>query len=206
VRHAARLLAPVQLLDVIDLDPDGKQAVQAYLPRFGLLLDDLSRISEDQLLNRKLTPSARVTLLALKTAPGNPQITALLRRWEGQLRAVLDQPGGGEAFLAILTYIQHVSETPGGELHDLAASLGPDAEEAYVTTAEMLRAEGEARGEARGKALGKAEDILVVFEQRGIDVDGRSRERIESCTELGTLNGWFRRAFKVDQASDLFEE
>jgi hypothetical protein len=46
----------------------------------------------------------------------------------------------------------------------------------------------------------------VVFEQRGIDVDGKSRERIESCTELGTLNGWFRRAFKVDQASDLFEE
>jgi hypothetical protein len=153
--------------------------VQAYLPRFGFLLDDLSRISEDQLLNRMLTPSARVALLALKTAPGNPQITALLWRWEDQPRAVLDQPGGGE-------------------LHDLAASLGPDAEEAYVTTAEMLRAEGEARG--------KAEDILVVFEQRGIDVDGKSRERIESCAELGTLNGWFRRAFKVDQASDLFEE
>jgi hypothetical protein len=197
-----RWTSPVQLLDVIDLDPDGQQEVQAYLPRFGFLLDDLSRISEDQLLNRKLTPSARVTLLALKTAPGNPRITALLWRWEDQLRAVLDQPGGGEAFLAILTYIQHVSETPGGELHDLAASLGPDAEEAYVTTAEMLRAEGE----AQGKAQGKAEDILVVFEQRGIDVDGKSRERIQSCTELGTLNGWFRRAFKVDQASDLFEE
>lgn len=36
-----------------------------------------------------------------------------------------------------------------------------------MTTAEMLRAEGEARG--------KAEDILVVFEQRGIDVDGVER-------------------------------
>ena len=62
-----------------------------------------------------------------------------------------------------------------------------------MTTAEMLRAEGEARG--------KAEDILVVFEQRGIDVDERSRELIESCTDLDTLNGWFRRAFKVDKAS-----
>jgi hypothetical protein len=95
----------VQALDVIDLDADGKHAAEAYLPRFGLLLDDLSCISEDQLLNRKLTPSARVALLVLKTAPGNPQITALLRRWEDRLRAVLDQPGGGEAFLAILTYI-----------------------------------------------------------------------------------------------------
>jgi hypothetical protein len=63
-----------------------------------------------------------------------------------------------------------------------------------VTTADILRAEG------------KAEDILIVFEQRGIDVDDKSRELIESCTDLGTLNGWLRRAFKVDNASDLFAE
>lgn len=37
---------------------------------------------------------------------------------------------------------------PADELHDLLAQLGPEAEEAYVTTAEMLRAEGEARGRA----------------------------------------------------------
>jgi hypothetical protein len=126
------------------------------------------------------------------TAPPSP------RRPSGQLRAVLDQPGGGEAFIALLTYIELVSEARAGELHDLAASLGPDAEEAYVTTAEMLRAEGEARG--------KAEDILVVFEQRGIDVDDKSRELIESCTDLDTLNGWFRRALKADKAKDLFGE
>jgi hypothetical protein len=59
---------------------------------------------------------------------------------------------------------------------------------------------------AEGEARGKAEDILVVFEQRGIDVDKRSRELIGSCADLGTLNDWFRRAFKVDTASDLFEE
>jgi hypothetical protein len=76
------------------------------------------------------------------------------------------------------------------------------AHEAYMTTAEMLRAEGEARGKARGKA----EDILVVFEQRGIDVDERSRELIESCRDLDTLNGWFRRALTVDKAGELFAE
>jgi hypothetical protein len=66
----------------------------------------------------------------------------------------------------------------------------------------MLRAEGE----ARGKASGKAEGILVVFEQRGIDVGVRSRELTESCTDLDTLNGWLRRAFKMDKASGLFQE
>jgi Putative transposase, YhgA-like len=192
-----RWASPVQLLDVIDLGPGGRQAVQAWLPRFEFLLDDLTRAGEDQLLARELTPAALVTLL-LKSARGSLQITADLRRWAGHLRAVLDQPGGGEAFIVLLTYIELVSDAPAGELRDLAASLGPDAEEAYVTTAEMLRAEGEARG--------KAEDILVVFEQRGIDVDERSRELVESCTDLDTLNGWFRRAFKADKASDLFAE
>jgi Putative transposase, YhgA-like len=197
-----RWVSPVQLLDVIDLGPGGRQAVQAWLPRFEFLLDDLTRAGEDQLLARELTPAALVTLLLLKTARGSPQITADLRRWTGHLRAVLDSPGGSEAFIVLLTYIELVSDAPVGELRDLAASLGPDAEEAYVTTADMLRAEGE----ARGKASGKAEGILVVFEQRGIDVDERSRELIESCTDLDTLNGWFRRAFKVDKASGLFEE
>ena len=197
-----RWASPVQLLDVIDLDPGGRQAVQAWVPQFEFLLDDLTETREDQLLGRELTPAALVALLLLKTARGNPQITADLRRWAGHLRAVLDQPGGGEAFIVLLTYIELVSDAPVGELRDLAASLGPDAEEAYVTTAERLRAEGEARGEARGKA----EAILVVFEQRGIGVDERSRELIESCTDLDTLNGWFRRAFKVDKVGDLFAE
>jgi len=34
----------------------------------------------------------------------------------------------------------------------------------------------------------------------------RSRELIESRTNLGILNGWFRRTFKVDNASGLFAE
>jgi hypothetical protein len=186
--------SPVQMLDVINLGPAGKQAAQPYLPRFEFLLDDLTRVGEDQLLARNLTPAALVTMLLLKNARDNPDITAELRRWAGQLRAVLDRPGGAGEFTAMLTYIVLVSKARADELRDLAASLGPDAEEAYVTTADMLRAEG------------KAEDILIVFEQRGIDVDGKSREQIESCTDLGTLNGWFRRAFKVDKASDLFEE
>jgi predicted transposase/invertase (TIGR01784 family) len=136
--------SPVQLLDLIDLDPAAKQAAQAYLPRFEFVLDDLADVDGQQLLSRGLTPAALITLLLLKTATDNPRVPAELRRWAGQLRGVLDQPGGGEAFIAILTYIELVSEAPASELRDLAASLGPDAEEAYVTTAEMLRIEGRA--------------------------------------------------------------
>jgi hypothetical protein len=143
VHHGhSRWASPVQVADLIDLGPAAKEAARAYLPRFEFLLDDLSGVDEDQLRERPLTPLALVTLVLMKSAPGNPGIVAGLRPWAGQLRAVLDQPSGGEAFIALLTYIEHVSEASAGDVRDLAVSLGPDAEEAYVTTAEMLRAEG----------------------------------------------------------------
>jgi Putative transposase, YhgA-like len=120
--------SPVRLLELIDPDPAAKDAMRAYLPRFEFLLDDLAGVDGRQLRDRDLTPSALITLLLLKTAVGNPRIPAELRPWAGQLRAVLDRPGGGEAFIALLTYIELVSEAPASELRDLAALLGPDAE------------------------------------------------------------------------------
>lgn len=74
--------------------------------------------------------------------------TASLRRltgiriWLDLLCEVLEQPDGIEAFL---TFIEQVSETPASHLEDPAASLGPEAEGAYMTTADMLRTEGRTR-------------------------------------------------------------
>ena len=60
----------------------------------------------------------------------------------------LDRPGGVEQFVALVSYIALVGEAPTDQLHTLIATLGPEAQEAYMTTAEMLRAEGEAHGRA----------------------------------------------------------
>jgi hypothetical protein len=195
-----RWTSPVQLLDVIDLSPAAKQEMQGWLPRFEFLLDDLTRADEDQLLARDLTPAALVTLLLLKTARGNPRITADLRRWAGHLRAVLDQPGGGEAFIVLLTYIELVSDAPVGELRDLAASLGPDAEEAYVTTAEMLRAEGEARGEARGRAEALVEVLTVKFGPLPDSVP-----KTVHAASIDQLRAWTTRALTAETLDKVFD-
>jgi hypothetical protein len=192
VHHGrGRWTGPVQLLELIDLDPAAKQAMQPYLPRFEFLLDDLGAIDARQLLERELTPSALIALLLLQTAPGNPRITAELRPWAGQLRAVLDQPGGGEAFIAFLTYIELVSEAPASELRDLAAWLGPDAEEAYVTTAEILRAEG------RAEAL--VEMLTVKF--------GSLPESVPKsvhAASIGQIKAWAARAVTAETLDQVF--
>lgn len=186
---------PVQLLELINLDPDAKKETEAYLPRFEFLLDDLARVDGRQLRDRDLTPSALITLLLLKTAPGNPRIPAELRPWADQLRAVLDQADGSEAFIALLTYIELVSEAPASELRDLAASLGPDAEEAYMTTAEMLRTEG--RAEGRAEAL--VEMLTVKF--------GPLPESVPSTVRAASVDqvkAWAARAVSAETLDQVF--
>jgi predicted transposase YdaD len=205
VHHGrGRWAGPVQLLELIDLGPAARQAVQDYLPRFEFLLDDLADVDGRKLRDRELTPSALITLLLLKTAPGNPRIPAELRPWAGQLRAVLDQPGGGEAFIALLTYIELVSETPADELRDLAASLGPDAEEAYVTTAEMLRAEGEARGVARGRAEERAEALAEVLTVKFGPLPERVTKTVRAAS-IDQMRSWTARAVTAETFEEIFD-
>jgi hypothetical protein len=152
-------------------------------------------LGSGQLRDRDLTPEAEITLLLLKVALGSAQLPALLRRRAGQLRAVLGRPGGGETFIAFLTYIELVSETPAGDLRDLAASLGPDAEEAYVTTAEMLRAEGEARG--------RAEALVDVLTIKFGPLPGSVPETVRAAS-LDQMRAWTARAVTAEILDEVF--
>jgi putative YhgA-like transposase len=126
VHHNRRPWAgPTDLLDVLHLDRDTTDAAQEFLPRFRFLLDDLARLDEQALRARPLTPPARITLLLLRYAAGNSRLAGYLRRWADDLRAILDQPGGIEDFVALLTYIEIVGEAPTDELHKLFAQLSP---------------------------------------------------------------------------------
>lgn len=85
-----------------------------------------------------------MVLVLLKIAAGNQTLATDLHRWVDQLHAVLDRSGGVQDFTSLLRYIEHVGEAPADQLQDLVNRLGPQAQEAFMTTAEMLRAEGRA--------------------------------------------------------------
>lgn len=158
-----RWSGPTELRDLLLLDSGTVEAAGDFLPAFRFLLDDLACVDEQALRVRPLTPPVRVTLLLLKIAAGNPRLVEDLQPWVEELQAVVGRRGGQEEFQALLRYIQVVGEAPVDQLHKLVTQLGPEAEEAYVTTAEMLRAEGEARGEARGRAAILVELLTFKF-------------------------------------------
>jgi hypothetical protein len=59
-------------------------------------------------------------------------------------------------------------------------------------------------GRAEGKAEGKAQAVLVVLEARGLAVSTEQRERILTCADIPTLEGWIRRAATAASAEELF--
>jgi predicted transposase YdaD len=198
-----RWTAPVQTLDLIDLDPIEKNAVERYLPRFEFLLDDLTKIDKRQLKDRELTSPARITLVLLKIAPGNPNVAAELLEFTVDLRAILDGPNGYQEFIGLMKYTGGVSEAPASELHALAASLGPDAEEAYLTTADTFRAEGRAEGRSEGETLGQAKALIQMLSFKfGPLADGVIRT-VRGATS-DQLQAWIARAMTAETLDQVF--
>ena len=63
---------------------------------------------------------------------------------------------------------------------------------------------GLAKGETSGVAKARVQDILTVLEHRGITLTRAQRRRILRCTNLATLDAWFRNALNVTDAAGLF--
>lgn len=181
-----RWTAPLDIAELIDLDDATRAAVGPYIPRMRYALDNITRIDLGVLAKRELTSHARTTLALMKTAPGNPDLTPVLKMLRDDFRAMLAGPNGVRDLRLAFTYIMRVGETDPAEIEEFADELGPDAKEAFMTTAERLTAQAEARGEARGRVVALLQLLTMKFgplPQRVVDtVEAGTLEQLESWT------------------------
>jgi hypothetical protein len=56
------------------------------------------------------------------------------------------------------------------------------------------------------RAQGRAEDLLLVLEQRGLDVSDDVRRRITDCHDPEILRQWLSRAVTAPKAEEIFED
>ena len=61
-------------------------------------------------------------------------------------------------------------------------------------------------GREEGRAQRGAEDILLVLEQRGLDVPDHVRVRITECADPDVLRQWLARAVTAPSAEAVFED
>ncbi|GHB56300.1 hypothetical protein GCM10010377_54380 [Streptomyces viridiviolaceus] len=70
--------------------------------------------------------------------------------------------------------------------------------------AEEIRDEGREQGREQGGAQQGAQDVLLVLEQRGLDVADDVRRRITDCDDPGILRRWLARAVTAPTAEEIF--
>ncbi|MFF8830624.1 hypothetical protein [Streptomyces sp. NPDC015131] len=141
-----------------------------------------------------------LTTLAAITHADDPEVAAILKAVSGALR---DTPEELSFPLAELI-AQGLAKRPAALLWrqlmavDLSFYTSPISEE--------LRDEGREAGREEGRAAGVAESILLLLEQRGIDVPDEARDRLAHCDDLDTLHRWLLRAPTAPTAEDVFTE
>jgi hypothetical protein len=203
---------PIAFEALLDVEGELLGALRPHLPCFAFVLDDLSAARDDELRARAMSALGRVALWCLKRARNGGDLSDELARWREVLAEIVRAPNGVAALAAVLSYLLEVGQPPPERLQALTRTLGPRAEEAYMTGAQILReegrreglAEGEARGEAKGEAKGKVQAILAVLEARGLTVSEAQRAAIVGCSDLGQLDRWVRQAVTAKTAGALF--
>jgi hypothetical protein len=146
-----------------------------------------------------------VAILSLKH--GRDQVAIRVRVLGPDGRA----PAAKDVLASVLRYILETSRAEPATLRGLLArQVGREAAEEIMTTAEMLRREGERRGEARGKLEGKIEGklegkreaLLLLLRQRFADLPAAAVSRINkaSATDLDT---WFNRVLSASSIEDV---
>ena len=181
--------APVEVQQLLDLGERDRKTFGKYLPQLSFLLDDLSALTPEQLQRREGTVGRLITEALLVRGRGAERLEDILAAPLELFSRLLEQPGRQAALLTFLSYLLQVAELRSATLEHFVQQLGPSAEEAYMTTAEQLRREGEARGIAKGRAEGRAETLLQQLRLKF----GRLPKSVQSRVlgaDVHTLDRW----------------
>jgi hypothetical protein len=82
VSHAQKPRSPTaDLADIVELEPEMLEAMRRYLPRFEMVVDNLTQ-EEDLALRRRLMPAAlTMALLCFKHARSSSEVALRLAGW-----------------------------------------------------------------------------------------------------------------------------
>ncbi|MET9799272.1 hypothetical protein [Streptomyces sp. NPDC006368] len=145
-----------------------------------------------------------LSTLAAITHAGDPEVGAILKALSAALR---DTPEDLAHPLAELI-AQGLGRRPAAHQwrHLMAVDLSFYKSPISQEIREEGRAEGREEGRTQGRAESRAEDLLLVLEQRGMDIPDGARERITHCDDAELLRHWLTRAVTAPTLEDVFTE
>jgi hypothetical protein len=215
--------APRRVEELFDVPEEERELWLAVLPQFWYGLDDLTKQREEALRTRAAPALVRLVLLVLVYGR-SAQLAQRMPGWKELFDEAYEAPNGEEEVTVLFHYLVRVTarEDKAVMVDMLESLVGVQrAEELMGTLAEDLIAnlaekyfekgrqkgvdEGVALGLEKGRAEGRAEDVLRILEARRVSVDNNTRQRILSCTDLATLDLWFKRAVTATHISEVLD-
>ncbi len=223
------------LMDILMLPREWQDVVRDYVPNFRFIHDDLMKVNDEELMGRSMHALGALALLLLKHGREKRSLVPLLKEWIELLREVWKAANREEAFATLMRYVLLTNaKTEVEDLRrEVVPLLGEAADEVIMTELQRMmaqvraetmteaqrmvaqeraeaqrmvaqeraareRAEQEVR-ESRGRA------VLAILRARGLAVSDEQREKIQSCSDVNTLDRWLERAAVVQSAEEVVD-
>lgn len=173
----------------------------ATLPRFRLVLDDVSRATDDELLSRSLTALAKLVLVCLRHSRDMRSLLSNLRPWADIFADVRKSRSGLRAYGLILRYILGAADLRPQELRALVeGATSPEVEEEMLSTADMLFEEGMQKGLREGQAR----TVLKLLRLKFRRLPAGTTERVRAASEK-ELERWTERVLTAASLADVLD-
>ena len=200
------------------LDPAVKAlpGLAALLPRFSLLVEDLTDLSDADLQARSLAAFQKLALWLLRDARDPVRLLSSFGTWRSTMIELLTGPGGPESFDTLIRYMFRVVDPVHREmLRAKIRMLGPRAEEIAMTIAEQLIEEGREKGRVEGREEGREEgrvegriatlrrQLICKFKLQSLEAS------YEACLQTATssaLDRYEERVLTADSLAAVFAD
>jgi len=130
--------------DILDLDPEQREALGPYIPSFSFALDDLGVVSNEAIRDREvMTIYARLTLFFLKNAWNLDAFLESLLDFSELIQQHFRTPRGLEDFVMLMRYYTQVNDgLPEPLRNTFREAAGPEHREAVMTMWGRMQGEG----------------------------------------------------------------
>jgi predicted transposase YdaD len=200
--------APCEFADLLSPVMGQHELLRAVTPHFRCIVDDLSRLSDQDLKARALGAFPTLVLWALRDARTPGQILLTLDQWADALTDVANAQGGRDALEQLFVYISNVAQNLAFDtFRARVTQLAPAAKEAVMTIAEELRAQGLKQGLEQGLERGLARQRQTL-ERQMTRKFGPLPESVTArihAADVEALDRWFERVLTAHSPDAVLE-
>ena len=221
--------------ELMDVDDATRVEVRRYVPRFEIALDDVSRVTDEELRGRAITALGKLVLACFRHARDMRTLLGNLRPWTETVAEVRRTPNGLRAFALVLRYIfQAADEMEPEEVRELVeGKAAPEVAEEIVSLAEKLiekgrqegvqkglreglreglqkglqkgLQEGRREGLQEGVLVGRADTVLKLLRLKFGKVSAANAARVRAATKV-ELDAWMERVLTAGSIGEVLDE